>query len=221
MKGNLVKCAQKSTNKAVFGGLEVGDYVTLVIAKTTKGWYEFLRAYEIPFNVTEPSVVIAPTPSITVTHDYVTVTWDAVEGASKYTVKIVGNGETIYRAASTNSVNVYGLEAGTEYEVSINAKIDDAYIGYGEASTFETPAAPQITLTSTKGVTRYTLSWDEVVADKVWIKCVVNGTTTQYEVVTIGNSCNVPKTAAEYYIVARVLVDGVYKYVTSNTVTIA
>lgn len=164
MDGTLVKCAQKATNKVAFAGLEVGQYVTLVIAKTNDGWYDFLYADEVPFEITEAEKEEGPTASVgEINPNYVKITWEAVEGATKYTVRIVGNGETIYRAATTNSVCVYGLKAGTSYEVSVNAKVNGKYGVYGSYCTLTTPVNNNAVLSiQTLEPTAVVLTWDAV-----------------------------------------------------------
>ena len=221
INGELVKCAQTSKSRIAFGNLEEAEYVVLVIAKTSKGWYNFLLADEVPFEISQPEQETGPVASINeFTHDSATITWDAVNGATKYVVKIVGNGKTICRSATGTSVTVYGLAADTEYTVYVNAKTAAGYTGYSEGSTFTTDAGVEVVLTATVGVKRISLSWTEGVADKVWVKHVVDGVTNQVDVATDSTFVNVPKVAGDYYIVARVVVDGVVSYVTSNTVTV-
>jgi len=215
--GKAVKTAETTKTAMAFEGLAAGDYTVKVIAKVGT-WFKVANADNVLVTVEEETTVSGSVSEIT--KKSVKIKWDAVDGAIKYVIMIVGNGETIYRGTTNTYVAIGTLAEATEYKVYINVKLSSGYTGYTELTTFTTAADADVVLTAKENGSKYTLSWSEGIADKVWIIRVVDGVKTQVAVVTGADSYNVSNIAGEYFVTARVMVNGVNRYVNSNTVTL-
>ncbi len=68
-----------------------------------------------------------------------TLTWNAVSGASSYTVEIFTGGNSIYTTSvSTNSLSLTGFAAGTTYSFTVQADCGDATSATSSAHSFTT-----------------------------------------------------------------------------------
>lgn len=81
-------------------------------------------------NVKTEKIIVLDTPSITATVEYekVSVSWDAVENADKYYVKVTDSNDSTYTETTTSTSYSFNGTVGLTYSVSVSADTDaEAY----------------------------------------------------------------------------------------------
>ncbi|MBR2715396.1 MAG: hypothetical protein IKB73_04220, partial [Ruminococcus sp.] len=135
----------------------------------TESTEEETEATEVQKPVKVENIVATPSSSTAV------LSWDAVEGATKYWVyKNVSGSYVIYSSASTNKLTVASLLGDTTYQFKVVAVLSDGTTQkLADADVVEfTTLAPIVTknIETVSSVTSITLSWDKVEgAQKYWI----------------------------------------------------
>lgn len=218
--GERVKTAQTTATSIKFGGMAVGEYTVQVIAKVGDKWLDAAKADTVSAAIVAPSATPAAGE---ITKDSITITWDAINNATKYYVKVVGPNYTRVFTATGTSLEVSGLAVATEYTFSISAKLSTGkYTDYSAPVAIATNDYFDVVLSAEKqndGTLK--LSWTPENTSAVWVKYVdAQDTVTQKAVVKGASSVSVKDVAGDYYVIARMSVDGVNRYVTSNVVTV-
>ncbi len=99
------------------------------------------------------------------------VTWDAIEGATKYWVYIDG---AVLSSTTTNSATVSNRTSGTSYRVQVIARLaDNTVLALADADALTVKTQGQAltvpTTTVTAGPGSLTLKWDNTNCTKTWI----------------------------------------------------
>jgi hypothetical protein len=113
--------------------LKLTGLATLVLALTTScDWF-----------LDEPETLDAPTGLATsaITHSSATLTWNTVEEAESYLVRI---GDSPLLTATTNTLDLVDLTAETHYTWNVRAVKGDTMSEWSAMSTFTTEAEPAV-----------------------------------------------------------------------------
>ena len=150
-----------------------GKYFFVVKAYASGMWSEDSEiVYAIPVS-TVPQNVAA-----TAGDSKVTISWDAVSGATNYAV-LMKNGTswtTLGSAGTKTSYTATGLTNGAEYTFAIKAYANGAWSGQSaEVSATPTSTAPQ-NVKATAGDCKITISWDAVDGATNYAVLIKNGT---------------------------------------------
>ncbi len=218
-EGVKVKNAQTTLSSINFSGVECGEYTVQVIARVDGKWFSYDNADVIKISVS--SVVCPSASKVSATYNSINVYWDTAYNAIKYFIKVEGGGITRVYTSSRNSITLKSLSANTEYKVSVCAKtVDGKYTEYGEATKMSTTDYAVVTLTSSPaeyGNTELSFDGEGVVGGWVKVK-YKNGIVGQIAVVKNGTSVTINAVSdIEYYVVAKVNVNGTIRYITTNS----
>ncbi len=165
---------------------------------------------------TVPSAPEPAKPVVTATagEGSVALTWDAIEGATKYYVYSVLDGVYTGHAVVTGtSYTVTGLKAGTEYGFIVRAYVDNALTAFtNDDVVYATPKAvtSRPVVTATAGEGSVDLTWTAVEgADSYYVYSRLNGTYKGHAIVK-GTSYTVTglTVGEEYGFIVRAYVDG-------------
>ena len=153
----VVSTLSVSEAAATFEDLDANTEYTFRVQATTLGMNPSDYAYVTGH--TDMATLAAPTNlAATATDSTVTLTWDAVEGATVYVIE--GYGET-----ADTTFTVSDLDANTEYTFSVVATADGMYPSAAAAvavTTEKATLAAPTDLAATADVTSVTLTWTAV-----------------------------------------------------------
>jgi hypothetical protein len=98
-----------------------------------------------------------------------TINWSAVTGAASYQVDVSGDNFVTMLAgfdnatASTNSLNVTGLQPGVEYKYRVRAvNASGVSVNSDEGMQITVPATPEVLDVTAVGLTQFTVNWNAV-----------------------------------------------------------
>ena len=146
--------------------------------------------YATPAASTKPKITKASPDN-----GQVTLTWTSVNGATRYAVYSVINGQWTNRGSTTaTSMRVKNLVNGTKYGFAVKAYVNGAWSAVTSSdivyATPTAPSSPKIT-SATAGVESVSLKWTAVTgASRYAIYTYINGSMNQVATVT-GTSYNV------------------------------
>ena len=186
--GYRVKLGANGATTAVTGtsyeftGLAAGTGYTLYVYAENRGGNSEWSS------ITASTTTAPPAPanlSATATSTTITLSWNAVTGATSYDVKQGATG-TATAVSSGVSHTFTGLTAGTEYTLSVRAKNSGGNSEWNllTASTTTGPAAPNAPSKSSATDTTIALSWSSVAdAASYEVKIVGGGVNNRQELV--------------------------------------
>ena len=215
--GNKVRGSEETDTTALYEGMDAGKYTVKVIAKVGKKYTAKATAVEVTFGIAAPVVEI-----VEVTKTTITVKWNAINGATKYFVEMVGNDGRLCPGTTATTYTFTNLVPGTEYTFKVNAKLGvGKYTGYGNGTTVATDDAAKVEADAEVTVGGIVLTWDMPEADKFWVYRIVDGE-SQLLAATTANTVTVPSVegANTFIICARVEVDGVRQYINSDEIVV-
>lgn len=136
-------------------GLKNGtQYQFRVYAYVDKKWYTSSKISKTPTGA--PQNVNATAAS-----HQVTLTWEAVDGATGYIVKSAdGAVQYTSKAIKTNSYTVTGLTNSTQYKFKVYAYSDGKW--FASSTATKTPTGAPQNVTATAGSKKITLAWNSV-----------------------------------------------------------
>ena len=143
----------KTSTTYTFSGTETGGDVVILFTQVEKV-ANYLGSITVTYEAASSCTTLAtPTVTSSAASTSATLTWEAVSGASSYTVTC--NGQTYENATSPCSIT--GLSASTGYTATVTAVGDGTtYCNSTAASvTFTTTAAPSYNVTATSNNTAY------------------------------------------------------------------
>ncbi len=218
--GQGITTSTSYTVKNLAGGTKYGFVVRAYIGGALTPFTSADIAYATPTGATKPVVTAKAGEG------QVTLSWNAVSGATKYYVYSYLNGSYTGQGITTStSCTVSNLAGGTKYGFVVRAYIGGALTPFTSADiAYATPTlASKPVVTATAGEGEVTLSWNAVSgATKYYVYSYLNGKYTA-QLITASTSCTVSNLAGgtKYGFVVRAYIGGALTPFTSADIAYA
>ena len=209
-KNDAVERREVQINGRYIRGYGVPEYTGISASDTRSAYSNAVSVLCLP---------TAPALSITTSAGHPRLTWNAVDGATKYWIYRSTDGESfrLYDAVKGTSYTNISTDIGTTYYYKVKAvKLVDGENTFSDDSAVRStkcaPAAPTLSLERSNGKPK--LSWKAVAgADKYWLYRSTDGVNfSVYDTVrgtSYTNSGAASGTKYYYYVKAVAVVDGV------------